>query len=258
MLRIERIFEEDGIRSELDAYNPLVPDGTQLEGDDDDRVPRRRGAPSACSRALKGIEDRVWVQVEGAERVYAIADEDLERENEEKTSAVHFLRFELAAPMAQALNGEPRSRSASITRSTAAEIPALPPEVRDALVADLREATRAARDGDRARRSRVRWREAAGVGEEVEQPGTPLDATVEPQVKFPSVPKDQDLLRFDVAPRTGLEFFVDPASISLGRGHGALHRGRSGQPGGERELRSLPLQDPRAQSMRVRTVTAPG
>jgi hypothetical protein len=97
MLRIERIFEEEGIQHELDAYNPLVPDGSNwkatmlLEYPDADE--RRR-----MLARLKGIESRVWVEVEGSARVYAIADEDLERENEEKTSSVHFLRFELDAP----------------------------------------------------------------------------------------------------------------------------------------------------------------
>src|SRR5690348_17224447 len=94
MLRIERIFEEDGIQHELDAYNPLVPDGGNwkatmlIEYPDPDE--RRRALEK-----LKGVERRVWVQVEGSPRVYAIADEDLERENDEKTSSVHFLRFEL-------------------------------------------------------------------------------------------------------------------------------------------------------------------
>jgi len=102
MLRIERIFEEEGIRSELDAYNPLVPDGSNWKAtmlleypDPDER--RARLAD------LKGVERRVWVQVEGCERVYAIADEDLERENDEKTSSVHFLRFELRPGMIEAL-----------------------------------------------------------------------------------------------------------------------------------------------------------
>jgi len=94
MLRIERIFEEDGIQHELDAYNPLVPDGgnwkaTMLLEYPDAEERRRRLAE------LKGIERKVWVEVGGAPRVWAIADEDLERENEEKTSSVHFLRFEL-------------------------------------------------------------------------------------------------------------------------------------------------------------------
>ena len=96
MLRIERIFEEAGIQHELDAYNPLIPDGGNwkatmlIEYPDADE--RRR-----MLAALKGIERRVWVEVEGLPRVHPVADEDLERENEEKTSSVHFLRFELDA-----------------------------------------------------------------------------------------------------------------------------------------------------------------
>jgi Protein of unknown function (DUF3501) len=102
MLRIERIFEEDGIRDELDTYNPLIPDGSNWKAtmliEYPDVAERQR-----MLAALKGIEDRVWVQVAGCDRVYAVADEDLERENEEKTSAVHFLRFELTPAMKQAL-----------------------------------------------------------------------------------------------------------------------------------------------------------
>jgi hypothetical protein len=107
MLRLERIFEEDGIRHELETYNPLVPDGGNwkatmfVEFTDVDE--RRR-----MLEALKGIEDRVWVQVDGAERIYAIADEDLERENEDKTSAVHFLRFEVPAAVRERLCGGAR------------------------------------------------------------------------------------------------------------------------------------------------------
>ena len=102
MLRIERIFEEDGIRGELEAYNPLVPDGgnwkaTMLIEYPEPEERRRRLAE------LKGIGDRVWVEVQGCARVYAIADEDLERENEDKTSSVHFLRFELDEGMRRAL-----------------------------------------------------------------------------------------------------------------------------------------------------------
>ncbi|HEV3010174.1 MAG TPA: DUF3501 family protein [Burkholderiales bacterium] len=102
MLRIERIFEEQGIQHELDAYNPLVPDGGNWKAtmliEYPDEAQRRR-----MLGALKGIERRAWVQVAGASRVYAIADEDLERENEEKTSSVHFLRFELDAAARDAL-----------------------------------------------------------------------------------------------------------------------------------------------------------
>jgi len=102
MLRIERIFEEDGIQGELDAYNPLIPDGGNwkatlfIEYPDVDE--RRR-----MLQRLKGIERKTWVQVEGGERVYAIADEDLERENDEKTAAVHFVRFELPSAMRESL-----------------------------------------------------------------------------------------------------------------------------------------------------------
>jgi len=102
MLRIERIFEEDGIRHELESYNPLVPDGSNWKAtmmiEYPDAGERRR-----MLALLKGIERQVWVQVEGAERVLAIADEDLERENEDKTSSVHFLRFELDAAMRERL-----------------------------------------------------------------------------------------------------------------------------------------------------------
>jgi hypothetical protein len=101
MLRTARVFEPQGIAGELDAYNPLIPDGRNwkvtllLEFDTAER-------PRALAE-LKGIEDRCWVQPAGHERVFAIADEDLERENEQKTSAVHFLRFELAPEMIASL-----------------------------------------------------------------------------------------------------------------------------------------------------------
>jgi len=102
MLRIEKIFEEAGIQDELDTYNPLVPDGRNWKAtllvEYEDVEERKR----ALAR-LKGIEDRVWVQVDGQPRVHAIADEDLERENEEKTSSVHFVRFELTPAMIAAL-----------------------------------------------------------------------------------------------------------------------------------------------------------
>ncbi|MSQ58663.1 MAG: DUF3501 family protein [Betaproteobacteria bacterium] len=94
MLRVEKIFEEEGIQSELGAYNPLIPDGgnwkatMMIEYPDPDERQRQL-------QRLKGIEDRVWVEARGAGRIYAIADEDMERANDTKTSAVHFLRFEL-------------------------------------------------------------------------------------------------------------------------------------------------------------------
>ena len=102
MLRAERIFEPEGIEDELASYNPLIPDGQNLKVtlliEFPDEQERRRELSK-----LKGIEDRCWVQVKGHDRVLAIADEDLERENEEKTSSVHFLRFEFTQPMIAAV-----------------------------------------------------------------------------------------------------------------------------------------------------------
>jgi hypothetical protein len=98
MLHIERIFDEEGIQAELDTYLPLVPDGKNLKAtmqiEYENEIERH-----AALRRLIGIEDHVFLQVDGEPPVYAIADEDLERENAEKTSAVHFLRFEFSAPM---------------------------------------------------------------------------------------------------------------------------------------------------------------
>ena len=102
MLRIERIFEEDGIQGELEAYNPLIPDGGNWKATMFIEYPDVDERQRMLAR-LKGIEARTWVQVEGGERVYAIADEDLERENEEKTAAVHFVRFEVSPAMKEAL-----------------------------------------------------------------------------------------------------------------------------------------------------------
>jgi hypothetical protein len=104
MLRAERIFEPEGIEEELESYNPLIPDGhnwkvTLLIEFPEEGERRRQLAQ------LKGIEDRCWVQVAGHAQVFAIADEDLERENDEKTSSVHFLRFELTPPMIAASRG---------------------------------------------------------------------------------------------------------------------------------------------------------
>ena len=136
MLRIERVFEEDGIRSELEAYDPLVPDGRNFKATMMIEYPDPAERKRMLAR-LKGIEDRVWIRVQGCERVYAVADEDLERENEEKTSAVHFLRFELAEPMAQALKRGDDLAIGVDHPEYHAEIPAVPRNVRDALVADL-------------------------------------------------------------------------------------------------------------------------
>ncbi len=135
MLRIERIFEEEGIRGELEAYNPLVPDGANwkatmlIEYPDADE--RRR-----MLAKLKGVERATWVQVAGCERVHAIADEDLERENEEKTSSVHFLRFELDATMRERLHAG-AALSMGIDHAQYRASLTVPEEVRSALMADL-------------------------------------------------------------------------------------------------------------------------
>ncbi len=102
ILRTEKIFEPEGIVEELEAYNPLIPDGRNWKVTLLIEYPDPATRPAALAR-LKGIEDRCWVQVADFSRVFAIADEDLERENEEKTSSVHFMRFELDEDMAGAL-----------------------------------------------------------------------------------------------------------------------------------------------------------
>ncbi len=104
MLRIEKTFEERGIQDELEAYLPLIPDGSNLKAtmmiEYEDPLLRQRELAQ-----LKGVEDATYLQVDGHARVYPVADEDLPRENDEKTSAVHFLRFEFTAPMITAFKG---------------------------------------------------------------------------------------------------------------------------------------------------------
>jgi hypothetical protein len=136
MLRAERIFESAGIQGELDAYNPLIPSGrnwqvTLLLEFPDEAVRR------TALRQLIGIEDRCWVRVSEMERVFAIADEDLDRENDDKTSAVHFLRFELTPSMREAMkSGALLSIGVDHDHYRHAISP-LPTPVRDALALDL-------------------------------------------------------------------------------------------------------------------------
>ncbi len=136
MLRAERIFEEDGIQDELDAYNPLIPDGSNWKATMMIEYPDVDQRTRMLARLI-GIEDKAWVKVEGHPRVYAIADEDLERETAEKTSSVHFLRFELDRAMAQALKrGAPLSVGIDHPQYnvTVEEVSA---EIRDSLAGDL-------------------------------------------------------------------------------------------------------------------------
>ena len=102
MLRIEKIFEEEGIQAEIDAYAPLVPDGGNWKATLMIEYPDENERRRELARLI-GVEDRMFVEVEGHARVYAIADEDLDRDNDEKTSAVHFLRFELASSLRDAI-----------------------------------------------------------------------------------------------------------------------------------------------------------
>jgi hypothetical protein len=136
MLRIERIFEPEGIDDELEAYNPLIPDGSNwkatfmIEFPD---VDERRKA-LAC---LKGIENRVWVRVAGFDPVRPIADEDLERENDEKTSAVHFLRFDLTPGMVSAVKQGAAIAMGFDHPGYTHQVDPIPAFIRDSLAQDL-------------------------------------------------------------------------------------------------------------------------
>ena len=135
MLRVERIFEEQGIQGELDTYNPLVPDGRNLKA----TLMLEYPDPEERSKRLQeliGVEDKAWIQVEGHEPVWAIADEDLDRENEHKTSSVHFLRFEFSEDMARAFkNGAGLAMGVDHPGYTAKL--ETPSAVRNALMKDL-------------------------------------------------------------------------------------------------------------------------
>ncbi len=136
MLRIEKIFEEDGINEELSAYNPLIPDGTNLKAtfmlEYDDENDRKQALAK-----LVGIEDKVWMQVDGHDKVYAIADEDLERNTEEKTSSVHFMRFEFTADMIAAAKGGSALNMGVDHENMQAALTPVPPESQTALIADF-------------------------------------------------------------------------------------------------------------------------
>jgi hypothetical protein len=136
MLRVERIFEAEGIQEELGAYNPLIPDGSNWKATFMMEYPDAEQRREALA-GLIGIEDKVWVQIEGFDKVWAIADEDLERENQEKTSSVHFLRFELDDAMKTAAKqGAAINMGVDHKNYKYAKTP-IPQSVRDSLVADL-------------------------------------------------------------------------------------------------------------------------
>jgi hypothetical protein len=136
MLRIEKIFDEDGIQAELDVYNELMPDGSNFKAtmliEYGNEAERR-----VALGKLIGIEDRLFIQVEGQSRVYAIADEDMERENAEKTAAVHFVRFQLNSAMKQALQSGAQMMLGCDHPNYPAHLEELPQETLAALLCDL-------------------------------------------------------------------------------------------------------------------------
>ena len=136
MLRIERIFEADGINEELEAYNPLIPDGSNWKATFMVEFPEE-AERRMMLKQLVGIEDRVYVQIADFDRVFAIADEDLERADEEKTSAVHFLRFELPAEQAAALKAGASLIAGIDHDNYRVEISPVPANIRESLVNDL-------------------------------------------------------------------------------------------------------------------------
>ena len=136
MLHIEKIFDEEGIQSEIEAYAPLVPDGSNWKATMLIEYPEVNERRRELARLI-GVEDRMFVEVEGHARVYAIADEDLERDTEEKTSAVHFLRFEFTTPMKAAIRAGAAVKLGCDHRNYPAHV-AIAPETLASLAGDLR------------------------------------------------------------------------------------------------------------------------
>lgn len=136
MLRVERIFEAAGIQDELDAYNPLIPDGSNWKATFMIEVPDEEERRVALAR-LVGIEDKVWVRIGTAESVYGIADEDMDRTTADKTSAVHFMRFELTSEMVAAAKQGAAIAIGIDHPEYREEVAALPEATRASLVADL-------------------------------------------------------------------------------------------------------------------------
>lgn len=135
MLRIERIFEPEEIQEELDVYNPLIPDGSNWKATFMLEYPDLEERRQALAR-LVGIENRVWMQVEGFDKVHPIANEDLDRSTPEKTASVHFMRFELTPAMVAAVKGGAAIRAGIDHPAYHVEV-LVPPNVRDSLAADL-------------------------------------------------------------------------------------------------------------------------
>jgi len=136
MLHIEKIFDEEGIQGEIDAYAPLVPDGSNWKATMLIEYPDPHERKRELARLI-GIEDRMFVEVEGHPRVYAIADEDLDRENDEKTSAVHFVRFEFSPVQCEAIRAGAAVKLGCDHRNYPAHV-AIAPETLASLAGDLK------------------------------------------------------------------------------------------------------------------------
>jgi hypothetical protein len=136
MLRIEKMFDEEGIQQELDVYAPLMPDGSNWKATMLIEYPDVNERKRELARLI-GVEDRMFIEVEGYARVYAIADEDLDRENDEKTSAVHFVRFEFTAAMVAALKAGGAAKMGCDHTNYPAHT-AISPETLASLVGDLK------------------------------------------------------------------------------------------------------------------------
>lgn len=136
MLRIERIFEEAGIQEELEAYNPLIPDGTNWKATFMLEFPDINERKGMLTRLL-GIEEKVWMRVGDLDRIWPVADEDLERTDEEKTSAVHFLRFELSPEQIDALKGDADLSAGIDHENFKVEIRPVAENIRQSLVGDI-------------------------------------------------------------------------------------------------------------------------
>ena len=235
MLRVERIFEEFGIQDELDAYNPLVPNGsnwkaTMLIEYPDPEVRRVELAQ------LKGVEDRAWVRIAGHDRVFAIADEDLERENDVKTSSAHFLRFELTDAIKLSLRGGPRAASASTIRMSWRPTRRSPRTCGSRCLAiSLLEAARRGRaasiavcmaalvvascTGVDVKPSEQRRRGEVDTSQEGMANGSifgPRERARELEAKAPPSPADADLLPFDLRNNTDLKAAIDKRSLAVG------------------------------------------
>ncbi len=136
MLKAEKIFEAEGIEEELAAYNPLIPDGTNWKATMLIQYPDVEERQKQLTKLI-GIENKIWMQVKGFDKIYAISDEDLERDNAEKTSAVHFMRYELESDMIKAAKNGAAISAGVDHENYQASLSPLPANVRDSLASDL-------------------------------------------------------------------------------------------------------------------------